>query len=896
MDESALPSWHALSPAEAATAQNTTLSEGLPSNEAAARLRMYGPNKLRGKRRKTRLEKFLSQFHQPLVYILLLAGGVTGFLGEWVDSWVIFGVVIINAVIGYIQEDKASNAIESLASTMRTEATVLRDGKSQRTNAENLVPGDVVLLRSGDKVPADMRLHEVKELRTDESALTGESLPIEKTIALLPAPAGLADRTNMAYAGTLVTFGTARGLVIATGAQTEVGRISTLIDEADELQTPLTRKIAAFSHILLLVIMALAVLTFGVGLLRDEPVIDVFMASVALAVGAIPEGLPAAVTIILAIGVSRMAARKAIIRKLPAVETLGSVNVICSDKTGTLTENQMTVQQIWAGGGLATVSGTGYALAGEVTIQSGPKENLAVGECLRAGLLCNDAKVVRGNERPVVEGDPTEAALIVAAEKYGLSAASEAQAYRRIDEIPFESDRQYMATLHETPKGRMIFMKGSAERVWALCQSAQTSDGGLIPFDQAGASEQLDLMAAQGLRVLALACKPAHSERLAPDDLTDMIFLGLQGMMDPPRPEAIQAVAACHKAGIDVKMITGDHIGTAVAIARKLGLRPLLGASEGPLQALSGPELERLPDEALPDIVLRTSVFARVTPEQKLRLVGALQARGYITAMTGDGVNDAPALKQSNIGVAMGITGTDTAKEAADMVLVDDNFATIQAAVEEGRGVYDNLIKFIAWTLPTNIGEGLVILAAFAIGATLPILPVQLLWINMTTAVCLGMMLAFEKKEGGLMDRKPRDPDTPILSSFIIQRILMVSFLLLVAAFGLFEWKLTHGSTDAEARTIAVNVFILVETAYLFNTRSFLYSPFAIGFLSNPWTVLGAMAMILLQILFTYAPFMNDLFGSAPLPAGDWGIVTLISLGVFGLVEIEKKIRGRLPF
>ena len=892
MEQAPQRHWHHLEADAAAQALDVAPDRGLDALEAEARLDRFGPNAITGKKGASALQRFLLQFHQPLVYILIVAGAITAWLGEWVDSGVILGVVLVNAVVGFLQESKAVKALASLSAGMGTEATVLRDGTPVRLPAPSVVPGDVIILRSGDKVPADLRILAEKELRVDESTLTGESVPVGKSPAPLPEATLLADRRNMAYAGTLVSFGQGRGVAVATGAATEIGRISDMIEAADELETPLTRKIARFSHVLLVAILGLAAASFALGLLRSEPPGELFMAAVALAVGAIPEGLPAAVTIILALGVSRMAGRKAIIRKLPAVETLGGTTVICSDKTGTLTENQMTVQAIRSGGRSYSVSGAGYAPAGTVAPEPGSEgENRALDECLRAGLLCNDARIVERDGVLAVEGDPTEGALLVSAAKHGLDRESEARAFRRIDDLPFESEWRYMATLHERGGARVVYLKGAVERVLDCCNGAMGPDGTVGPLDAEGVVRAQHAMAGQGLRVLAFARK-----ELGPDGelvrgraCLGMEFLGLQGMIDPPREEARQAVADCQHAGVKVKMITGDHALTAQAIGMRLGLRGGGCEPGADCPVLTGAELADISDEDLPERAAPVPVFARVSPEQKLRLVTALQRRGEICAMTGDGVNDAPALKQADIGVAMGITGTEVAKDAADMILTDDNFATLAAAVEEGRGVYANLIKFIAWTLPTNAGEGLVILAAILFGATLPILPVQILWINMTTAGCLGMMLAFEPREPGIMDRPPRRPDQPILDRVILRRVTLVSLALLVCAFGLFKWELLAGASLEKARTMAVNVFVVVEGFYLFNARSFRLSPLAQGLWTNPWVVAGFVIMMALQALFTYASFMHALFSSAPLGWLDWAKILASGVAVSLLIELDKK-------
>lgn len=888
--------WHHLYAEEAAEALDTNVRKGLDTFEVKRRAEEFGPNALAARKGKTKIERFLLQFHQPLVYILLVAGIITAALGEMVDSLVIVAVVLVNAVVGYIQEAKAAGALEALAKSMVTEAVVIRSGTTRRVAAEELVPGDVVVLRSGDKVPADVRLVAVKDLRVDESALTGESLPVDKSLEPLPRGTVLADRRNMAYASTLVTYGQAAGVVVGTGTHTEIGRISTLVSEADELATPLTRKIAHFSQLLLWAILGLAVLTFVAGVVRGERAADMFMAAVALAVGAIPEGLPAAVTVILAMGVSRMAARGAIIRKLPAVETLGGASVICSDKTGTLTENQMTVTTVFSAGRSYAVTGTGYRPDG--VVEERDNMNHALHSTLLAGLLCNDTRIVYGDEGDSVVGDPTEAALLVSATKAGLDVETEKSRLPRLDTLPFESEHQYMATLHDQGQSapRLVFFKGSVESLMDRAEARLLADGTAGELDAQALRAEVERLGSEGMRVLGLAYKelPAERATLRHEDVADgLVFLGLQAMIDPPRPEAVAAVSAFHQAGVKVKMITGDHAVTAAAIGVQLGLGIETCPGRPTCQVLSGAEVAGFSDDELVERVADTAVFARVAPDQKLRLVMALQGKGEIVAMTGDGVNDAPALKQADIGVAMGKGGTEAAKEAADMILTDDNFATIEAAVEEGRGVYDNLLKFIVWTLPTNIGEGLVILLAVLLGVALPILPVQILWINMTTAGCLGLMLAFEPKEPGIMTRSPRNPRLPILDSELILRIFLVGGMLLFAAFGLYEWELLNGADIVQARTVAVNVFVMVEAFYLFNSRSFFRSPLALGLWSNPWVLGGFVLSVGLQLGFTYAPFMNVLFGSAPIGLESWGRIFAVSVVAFLVVEAEKKLRFR---
>lgn len=894
------PHWHHLPEDEVLDLLNSDKKKGLDIFETEERAKQFGPNRLTAKAGKSAFTRFMLQFNQPLVYILLSAGIITLLLQEWVDAGVILAVVLVNAIVGFSQESKAVKAIDALSKTMTAQATVIRSGKKQQVDSTELVPGDIVILQSGDKVPADLRLIEIRDLQVDESALTGESLPVEKNQDILAHDVVLADRRNMAYASSLVTFGQGVGIVVATGDKTEVGKISQLISETEELETPLTKKIAHFSHILLYIIIGLAALTFAVGVYRGENMVDMFMAAVALAVGAIPEGLPAAVTITLAIGVSRMAKRRAIIRKLPAVETLGSTTVICSDKTGTLTENQMTVTEIVGADKKYSVTGSGYSPNGEILLNNKrivPADQPLLKELLLAGVLCNDTSLKEKEGSWVVQGDPTEGALLVAGRKAGFDETELSEHYSRIDAIPFESQHQYMATLHAIPDAdyNIIYVKGSLEAI--LERSSVALGSNLQPGELvADAIEKsAETMAARGLRVLAFARKTINKadEKIDHADIqNDLEFIGLQAMIDPPRPEAIKAVKACQTAGVSVKMITGDHVLTAKEIGRQIGITNS-GEQNGLKSAYTGKELEQLSDSEFIRAANYAGIFARVTPEQKLRLVQALQSSAHVVAMTGDGVNDAPALKRADIGTAMGITGTEVAKEASDMVLTDDNFASIEAAVEEGRGVFDNLTKFIVWTLPTNLGEGLVILAAIFAGVVLPIIPLQILWINMTTAILLGLMLAFEPKEPGIMMRKPRNPQTPILTGNLILRILLVGGMMLLGAFGIFKWELDRGMSLEEARTAAVNVFVFIEIFYLFNSRSLSGSVFKIGFFSNPILFAGVAIMITLQMLFTYVPLFNSMFQSAPIGWDVWGRVLFIALATSLVVAIEKWITNK---
>jgi len=882
--------WHSLGIDEVLKDLNVDKSIGIPSDELEERHIKYGYNFLTQKKGTSLVKLFLLQFHQPLVYILLVASIITALLGEWVDSSVIFGVLLVNAVIGFIQEEKAIRAIDSLAKMSRVNATVIRDDQKIIIDAKELVVGDIVILYSGDKVPADIRVLRLKELQIDESSLTGESVAIQKSDENLAEETLLADRKNMLYSSTLVTYGSAVGVVVAVGDSTEIGNINKMIANADILQTPLTKKISSFSKILLYIILAMAGLTFIIGTLRGEAMLDMFMASVALAVGAIPEGLPAAMTIILAIGVSRMAAKNSIIRKLPAVETLGSTTVICSDKTGTLTQNEMTVKQIYTVGNLYDVSGIGYFPEGKISQNGEDVEvDYSLRECLVAGVMCNASMLVKEDDKYKINGDPTEGALIVSAQKAGVKKDDLKEELIHIDTLVFESEHQYMASHYKSNDEEFspVYIKGSVEKILERCDCYLDSDSSVKDIDVDLISKVAHDMALKGMRVLAFARKHKDVEEndtIGHHHIQDgLTFLGLQAMIDPPRDQVIESIQSCHSAGVNVKMITGDHSVTALAIANQIGIK-----IDEEIKSLDGRELENLSDEALAKIVDRVNVFARVAPEQKLRLVKALQSTSNVVAMTGDGVNDAPALKQANIGTAMGVSGTEVAKESADMILTDDNFSTIKDAIEEGRGVFDNIVKFITWTLPTNVGEGLVIMFAVVVGVSLPILPVQILWINMTTAVLLGLMLAFEPKEPNLMSRVPHEPDAPILTRSLLYRVGLVGVLLLIGAFSAFWYVQIEGASEVVARTVAVNIFVFGEMFYLFTCRSTRESMFKIGVFSNRWLVYGVIGMTLLQIAYTYLPIMNFIFKSAPLGVSEWSIILASSTVIYLVVEYEK--------
>ena len=829
-----------------------------------------------------------------LIYVLLVSGTATVLLGHLVDASVIFGVVLINAMVGFVQEGRAEAAMGAIRRMLAPRASVLRDGLRRSIDAEQLVPGDQVLLEPGDRVPADLRLAQARGLAVQEAVLTGESVAADKGTEPVARGTSLGDRRSMAYAGTLVSRGYGRGVVAATGSTTEIGRVSSMLGEVETLETPLVRQMAVFARRLTGSILALAAATIAFGtLVRGQPLPDMLMAGVGLAVAAIPEGLPAVMTIALAIGVRRMAARNAIVRRLPAVETLGSVSVICSDKTGTLTRNEMTVERVALSDRVLAVTGRGYEPVGEIGCLGKPLDLLAEGELVglaRVALLCNDASLHEARGAWQVEGDPMEGALVALAMKLGLEPAAERRRWPRQDLIPFDAANRFMATLNQgADRPGLVCVKGAPERLLEMCdlERGPGGDGPLKPELWYG---RMAAIAGEGHRLLALATRPVRpdEEQLDPDRLDEsLVFLGLVGLVDPPREEAIAAIRACRGAGIDVKMITGDHAGTALAIADRLGLATEAGA-------LTGADLDRLGDDELDRRAREVSVFARTSPVHKLRLVQALQAAGRVVAMTGDGVNDAPALKRADIGIAMGAGGTEAAKEAAQMVLADDNFATIAAAVEEGRGIYDNLKKAIVFILPTNGAEGLILVTAILLGIELPITPVQILWVNMITAVTLALALAFEAVEPGIMRRPPRPAAEPLLSGFLIWRVAFVSVLLLVGVFGLFAAYRAAGADLDRARTIAVNALVVSEIFYLFNCRRLLESALSREGLLGSRPVLLAVAIVLiLQLAYTYLPPLDLLFATTPLTLADWAAILLVSLSVLLLVEAEKGLLCR---
>ena len=768
--------WHALSQVEVVKRLATNSENGLDLSDASARLQQYGPNRLPEGRKQGPFTRFFAQFNNILVYVLLAAWFTKLMLSLWIDAGIIFAVVVLNALLGFIQEGKAEKALDSIRNMLSPEARTIRAGETRIISAEKVVPGDIVLVESGDKIPADLRLVIAKNLRTEEAALTGESVPTEKTVDAVSVNATVGDRGSMAFSGTMVVSGRATGVVVATGKHTELGRINQLLAGVSTLETPLLRQIKKFGHTITAVIGVVSILIFAYGRwVKGMDFVTLFQAVVSIAVATIPEGLPALITITMAVGVQRMARRNAIMRRLPAVETLGSVSRICSDKTGTLTLMEMMVVSAITAESAYQVTGDGYAPKGEIEKGGIPaeKEKESVLSLMgRVSLLCNDAQLVQTEGSWKVEGDPTKGALLPFAFKVGLNPQAEQIAFPRLDAIPFESEHKFMATLHKSSGGEVLLVKGAPEVILNHCDRQQTVNGHPAPLDREHFTEEADRLAAQGERVLALAWLEnpnAKAGRLDPNDLPEtLIMLGLIGLLDPPRKEAIEAVRECHGGNIRVTMITGDHKITAAAIARMLGI------GDGKT-AITGGEIEEMDTAALQECVCDVDVFARASPEHKLRLVQAIQANSQIVAMTGDGVNDAPALKKADIGVAMGIKGTEVTKEAAEMILADDNFASITQAVKEGRTVYNNIEKALLFILPTNVAEALVIAVAIFFGFTMPITAPQVLWINMVTSVALGLVISFEPHEIDVMRRPPRTIDRQIVTGFGIWRILFVS-------------------------------------------------------------------------------------------------------------------------
>jgi len=880
--------WHALETKRVLETWETDEGDGLSAEQAAKRLEEYGRNELPEGEQTSVVLKFFKHFHDVLIYILLAAAVVTALLGHWLDTAVIVVVAIVNATIGFVQEHRAEKALEGIKNMLSLEANVRRGGETVEVEATDVVPGDIVLLKAGDKIPADLRLFKTSNLAVEESALTGESTAVEKGTDALAEDAVLGDRTNMAFSGTTVASGSGRGIVVATGRDTEVGKINKSMSEVEEMQTPLLQQTSRFGKLVSIVIVGLAALMFVFGyLLRDYETGELLLSVIGLAVAAIPEGLPAILSIILAIGVQNMAGRNAIVRNLPSVETLGAVSVICSDKTGTLTRNEMTVTSIMTQDREYSVTGTGYSPEGEIQRdeeQVEVSEDPVLDAFLRCVKNCNDASLRKDEEGHwVIQGDPTEGCLITLAAK----ADTEVPEQKVASKIPFDSDYKYMAVLTEQDGRQVIYMKGAPDRLFDMADQQLGADGA-VSFDREAWEERMREHARQGERVIGVAMKELPEgetlSELTHDDLQDgLTLLGLAGIVDPPREEAIEAIRECISAGIQVKMITGDHKETAMAIGRQLGI----GDGEA---GLEGKDIDGMSEEELVEAAQQYHIFARTSPQNKLQLVEALQSKGKICAMTGDGVNDAPALKRADVGVAMGIKGTEVSKDASEMVLADDNFATIVKAVKEGRRVYDNLKKTILFILPTNGAESFLIMASILLGTMMPMTPVQILWVNMVTSITVSLALAFERMEPQAMERPPRNPKTPLLSGYYIFRILFVSIILGGGTLAMNMSLLDQGYEQATVNTVTLHTIVVAQMFHLFNCRSELGQAFGPGFFSNRAVYIVSGLLILLQLSITYVPFMNTIFGTEPIALSYWTFPVLMGVAIFVIIELEKWI------
>ncbi len=885
--------WHALTADEAITQLETT-RDGLSQEQVSQRRSNCGPNKLPEAPQASTLARFLKQFANLLVIVLMVAGILTAFLQHWIDTAVIFAVVIVNALIGVMQEGKAEKAMDSIRQMLALKAAVIRNGKRLTVAGEELVPGDVVLLEAGDKVPADIRLLSSHSLAIQESLLTGESLPVEKGTQAVEASAALGDRQCMAFSGTNVTAGQATGIVVATGAHTEIGRIGGMLSDVQKLTTPLVEQMDVLAKWITGFILTVAVILLLVGtLILNQPFTELFLAVVGLSVAAIPEGLPAVLTITLAVGVQAMAKRSAIVRVLPAIETLGSVSVICSDKTGTFTRNEMMVVSVQTAANDYDVDGEGYAPIGDVLFNDKPvhtAEQPLLQDVARACALCNDAEIHHRDDNWRFEGDPMEAALVSFACKATFDEGEDYKArWRRTDVLPFDSTTQYMATLNHDHNGHgIILVKGAPEVVLKLCREQQTAEGDEQSIDLTAWLKKAEALARKGQRVLAVASRsvPADHTVLSATDLQDSLYLlGLVGLIDPPRQEAISAVQTCLNAKIQVKMITGDHAVTAQAIGKQLGLTHTD-------KVLTGTELDALSDEQLKEAVKHTDVFARTTPEHKLRLVMALQSLGLTVSMTGDGVNDAPSLKRADAGVAMGLKGSEAAKEAAEVVLADDNFASIAAAVEQGRTVYANIKKVVSWTLPTNAGEALTIIVALLAGLPYPITPVQILWVNMITAVTLGMALAFEPTDAATMKKPPRPRGQALIQPALVWQIMLVGTLFFLAVFGIYRYAITAGHEVEYARTLAMNMLVGLEIFYLFFVRTMNLRSISLAGVKGTKVVWSAVGVVVVaQLAISYMPVLQTVFGTRSPTLIDNLVIVLTGFALLIVLEIEKVVR-----
>lgn len=888
-------SWYVRTDTQTLDELNTP-PDGLSEEEASKRLVAHGPNRPPEAKKRSEFVRFLLHFHNILIYVLVGAAVITALLDHWIDTFVILAVVLANALIGYAQEGKAEKAMDAIRQMLAPRASVLRGGERASVAGEALVPGDIVLLEAGDKVPADLRLLSARSMSVQEAILSGESVPVEKHIEPVALDAPLGDRSCMAFSGTLVTSGQGKGVVVATGALTEIGRISGMLSQVETLTTPLVRQMDVFARWLTILILAIAALLLIYGYFVGRmDFTELFMVVVALSVAAIPEGLPAVLTITLAVGVQSMARRNAIVRRLPAIETLGSVSVICTDKTGTLTCNEMMVASVFTYRHQFTLHGDGYEPTGVLRLDQtevDASEHAILNEFARAAALCNDAALKVHDGVWTAEGDPMEGALLTMAGRLGADVRGEQTTWARTDAIPFDAKHRFMATLHHDHEHHaFVFVKGAPERVLGMCSDQRAADGATEPLDGDYWNKRAEAAASQGQRVLAFAVRtaqPQHAVLEHADVEGTLTLLGIVGMIDPPRAEAIAAVAECRGAGIRIKMITGDHALTAAAIGKKVGL-------QNPARVLTGVDLDGMSDAVLKEEVLSCDVFARTSPEHKLRLVTALQSHGMTVAMTGDGVNDAPALKRADAGIAMGKKGSEAAKEAAELVLADDNFASIAAAVREGRTVYDNIKKVISWTLPTNAGEALTILVALILGMTLPVTAIQILWINLITAVTLGIALAFEPTEENTMRRPPRPRNESLIGGGLAWHIVLVAMLFLCGVFSIFRYAMDQGYSVALAQTMSLNTLVVMEIFHLFFIRN-IYSTSltwkAVRGTRVVWTTV--IVITAAQFAITYMPPLQAIFGTESIPFLDGILIVGVGVALFAIIEIEKQIRIRL--
>ena len=884
--------WHDRSAEAALQELNTTLA-GLSQAEAEARLENHGPNRLPQENKRSAIVRFILQFKNVLIYVLIGSAIVTGFLKHYVDMLVILAVVVTNAIIGFVQEGNAEKAMDAIRKMLAPHANVLRDGVRCSVEGETLVPGDIVLLEAGDKVPADMRLTSTHGLFIQEAILTGESVPVEKSSEAVAVDATLGDRSSMAFSSTLVSSGQGKGVVVATGSASEIGRVSGLLSSVGVLTTPLVEQMDLFAKWLTILILLVAAILLVYGyFVGHHEFTEMFMAVVGLSVAAIPEGLPAVLTITLAIGVQAMAKRNAIVRRLPAIETLGAVSVICTDKTGTLTLNEMMVVSALTSSDFYTLDGAGYEPSGSVRLRDiaiDVDEHPILKALARASAQCNDAALKEHDGIWRAEGDPMEGALLTFSGKTGMEIFKQIETWTRTDTIPFDSKHRFMATLnHDHEHNAFIFVKGAPERIISMCSDQATAEGGTEALNPTYWHEGADRIADLGQRVLAIAIRTVDTEHTVlerSDVESTLTLLGMVGMIDPPRKEAVEAVRMCRDAGIRVKMITGDHAKTAAAIGRQIAL-------QNSDTVLTGPALDKMSDGELRQSILNCDIFARTSPEHKLRLVMALQSHGMIVAMTGDGVNDAPALKRADAGIAMGRKGSEAAKEAADLVLADDNFASIAAAVREGRTVYDNIKKVISWTLPTSTGEAVTIAVALLLGMTLPVTPIQILWVNLITAVTLGMALAFEPTEENTMQRPPRARNESLIGGELAWHIVLVGALFICGVFGIYNYATDRGYSIELARTMALNTLVVMEIFHLFFIRNIYGTSLtwkAIRGTKVVWTVV--IIIIVAQFAMTYLPLLQGVFATQSIPFMDGVLIIGIGAALFAIIEIEKQIR-----